>query len=262
MHSVNGVKLPWDVEAQGGARFPQALENQKQDSVWASKQNVITAYQNKVDALAKKYPGVRQFGAYWTMGGTSGDFNAMTADTLLGLLKNGKLTKKAVKELDASMLSSTKGKWTGLGSDEVRGVLRNSSQMRKLLINYVDDGPRQKIEGMPDIGAVRHATMDPDLIMAPNGMTGLSISELFPGAKANRAPTVPHDSYDTHMRGKYLGELKTLLPGRVAFPDFYKAYDHLPPANRDYTFRLNWPAQLMDDKWRDGVEAWMKQRRK
>ena len=152
VHSVNGEKLPWDVEAQGGARFPQAIENRKQDSVWASAQNVITAYQNKVDALAKKYPGVRQFGAYWTMGGTSGDFNAMTADTLLGLLKNGK--QGTVDELARYNSNSGDTTWpVGSRAENAWGLYDMHGNVWEWCEDPYDASPRVLRGGSWDNGA-------------------------------------------------------------------------------------------------------------
>lgn len=262
LKSVNDETLPWDVEMQGGARFPQAVENQKQGSVWASQDGAATIYQNKVDALAKKYPGVKQYGIYWTMGGTSGDYNVMTADTLLGMLQQSKLTKKTVKEMDAALKKKSKGKWTGINDEKARGLLRTSGDLRKLLIDLVDGAEMQGVKGMPDIGAIRHATMDPSVVMAPNGTTGLSVSELIPGATTNLSPDVAHNTYNSHLRGKYLGELRTQLPSAAAFPDFEAQYGHYPSSNKEYTLRRQLPSQLMDDKWRDNVEALLKQRRK
>jgi len=262
LSEINGIKLSEPVDLEGGARFSQAKKNKKQKSVWASGENVTKRIQNNIDALAEQYPGVKQYLLHTSMAGTSSDFATMNADVLMGLVEANGLTKKAAAAIDAKMKKASKGKWVGINDPNTRGLLRNSSQLRKLLMEELAPADMQSIESMPDIGSIRHATTDPDLVMTPNMTTGLSVSEVIPGAAINSSPDVPHLSYDTHLKGKYLGELETLLPGQVAYPDFEAIYGHYPQSNKEYTFRLNMPTQRMDDQWRDGVEAYLKRRRK
>jgi len=262
LSEINGIKLSEPVDLEGGARFSQAKKNKKQKSVWASGENVTKRIQNNIDALAEQYPGVKQYLLHTSMAGTSSDFATMNADVLMGLVEANGLTKKAAAAIDAKMKKGSKGKWVGINDPNTRGLLRNSSQLRKLLMEELAPADMQSIESMPDIGAIRHATTDPDLVMTPNMTTGLSVSEVIPGAAINSFPDVPHLSYDTHLKGKYLGELETLLPGHVAYPDFEAIYGNYLPAHKEYTFRLNMPTQRMDDQWRDGVEAYLKRGRK
>jgi len=273
LHEVNGTKLSQPVDLEGGARFSQAKKNKKQGSVWASGESVTSRIQNKINDLAERYPGVRQYLMHTSMAGTSSDFATMNADVLMGLIEANGLSKAAASAIDdmmqngvaalnAKKLKGPPVKWDGIRDKDARGLLRNSSQLRKLLMEGLSPADMQSIESMPDIGAIRHATTDPDLVMTPNMTTGLSVSEVTPGAAINSSPDVPHLSYDTHLKGKYLGELKTLLPGHVAYPDFEEIYGLYSPSNKEYTFRLNMPHQRMDDQWREGVEAFLKRGRK
>jgi len=262
LREINGTKLSQPVDLEGGARFSQAQKNKKQKSVWASGSDVTTRIQNTIDRLAEQYPGVRQYLMHTSMGGSSSDFATMNSDVLMGLIEANGLSKAAAAAIDDKMLQLGGGKWVGINDKGTRGLLRSSSALRKLLMEELSPAEMQKIESMPDIGAIRHATTDPDLVMTPNMTTGLSVSEVFPGRATNATPKTPHLSYDTHLRGKYMGELETLLPGHVAYPDFEAIYGNYLPAHKEYTFRLNMPHQQMDDQWRDGVEAWLKQRLK
>lgn len=269
---VNGTKLSEPVDLGGGARFGQAKKNKKQGSVWASKSGVISRIQNNIDELAERYPGVRQFMAHTSMSGTSGDFSTMNADVLMGLIEANGLSKTAAAAIDDMMrngvaaLNAKKRKgppltWDGIRDKDARGLLRKAPALRKLLMEGISPAKMQAIESMPDVGAVRHATTDPDLLLTPSMTTGLSVWEVFPGKATVRTPKTPHPSYDTHLQGKHLGELETVLPERVAWPKFDAEFGNMRRDQREYTFGRKMIPQPMDGPWRDGVEAYRKRGR-
>lgn len=269
---VNGTKLSEPVDLGGGGRFGQAEKNIEQDSVWASKLGVITRIQNNINELAEKYPGVRQFMPHVSMSGTSGDFSTMNADVLMGLIEANGLSKAAAAAIDDMMQGGVaalnakkrKGpplKWDSIRDKGARGLLRKAPALRKLLMEGLSPAKMQAIETMPDIGAVRHATTDPDLLLTPSMTTGLSVWEVFPGKATVRTPKTPHPSYDTHLQGKHLGELETLLPERVAWPKFDEEFGGMRRDQREYTFGRKMMPQPLDGPWREGVEAHLKKGR-
>jgi hypothetical protein len=70
--------------------------------------------------------------------------------------------------------------------------------------------------GFPSVAEARVAVTDPRLLNAPTGASGLSIARMDP--KGGLGPS-GHGTYDTGIRGNYVGGFPTSIPKEIIYPD-------------------------------------------
>ena len=187
------------------------------------------------------------------MGPLSMNYNVMMADALLEQMKTGNLTKKAIREFDKSV-KSIRPEWRGIMDPgareqlEANGALRHAFVNRMQLKNFQD-------AGFPDISHTRFAITDPVLLDEPMYSSGLGISKLVPNADLVTNPITPHKTYDTQMRGQYVGGLSRSVPMEVMYPTWYKERRAMgAPISGDVrSFDLAKPIQQTNQEWLDGL---------
>jgi len=209
LDEISGVKLDTPVEMQGGNQFMRLDD----PGVWASEKNAMNtkaAAMNKMDQSPLM--------VYTAMAGQAGDASKMMSDATMGMIEQSKITKKAAKSYDNIIKKIIDPDWPGILSTDVREYLdKMPMTIRRELWQQMDKAAFKKM-GFPDVGVIRASITDPDLLTAPSFTTGKAISSI------DSAQTFPskHLTYDTEVRGDYLGALPRQVPGELIWRNFFE----------------------------------------
>jgi hypothetical protein len=260
LRSINNAELSQPVLLEGGPDFMRGAAQSADRSVWASGKPVIGRLSNQARNLAET-TGKDVNMVYSGMGARSGDFSTMMSDALIGQIEASNIPSKLAKDFDADMLKIHPD-WPGVNDSGLREYLFNdiTGENRKDFVELVAMGKFQK-EGMPDIGSTRFAISEPGLVGQPTGATGYAVSRVDPENTIVESPSVPHSTYDTQMRGQYLGGFDQSLPREAVFPDFYAARRAAgkPPSSDDRAFSMSNVSQTADQKWLDDIMAYLEE---
>lgn len=206
---INGVPLSRPQPLQGGPRFMQEFPG----SIWASEKSQMTKMSNAVQRMAES--GKPVYGVHVAMSPVGGDFARMTTRPLLDMAQQAKIKRADLKLFDEEMRGETAGRWPGLmkaGDDwlaSAPGVDRATLAQTMHLARY------QKA-GFPDVGSLRKAITEPELVNRPMLTTGRTVGQFDPMGKLSPGA---HDTYGTQIAGDYVGDLGA-LPLEAVFPDF------------------------------------------
>tara|TARA_R110002096_G_scaffold434928_1_gene658797 strand:+ start:43 stop:1116 length:1074 start_codon:yes stop_codon:yes gene_type:complete len=208
LDEIAGVKLDQPVEMQGGNEFMRLND----EGLWASEQ---AAMNTKAKAMGKMDDPLM---AYTAMSGQSGDFSKMMSDATMGMIEQSKITKKAAKSYDDLIKKNVDPDWIGILNPKARKYINNMSGSDRRLLWQEMDKDSFKKQGFPDLGVIRTAITDPELLTTPSFTTGRSIGAL------DSIITQPstHQTYNTEVVGKYLGGLPKDVPGELIWRDFFE----------------------------------------
>ena len=218
LDEIAGVKLDQPVQMQGGNQYMREGKG-----LWASEQQ---AMDTKAKAMSEMDDPLM---IYTAMSGQSGDFSKMMSDATMGMVEQSKITKKAAKTRE--YLDKMPG------SD------------RRLLWQEMDKADYKKL-GFPDLGVVRTAITERELLTLPPFATGRSIGAL----ESFLTSPSTHRTYDTEVKGKYMGALPYDVPGQMVFRDFFKMMSERPmgakgkPPNIQRAFTMNPSTQQKVDQ--------------
>jgi len=202
---VNGQKLITPTKLQAGPSFTYGASARGPDkAVWASDLPIMSAVANRAEAAHKA--GFDPYLNYIKMGGESPDYSHHISDTLLDLLKQSKVTKGTIEDFDTKMKKGFSKDypaypdWPGLNSPDLQDYLYKTGpgKSRTAMAKLMASGTFQKL-GMPDVAAVRFATIEPRLLNSPNYSSGSMIARMDPFAKSIRNPAVPHKTYGAQL---------------------------------------------------------------
>lgn len=216
---IDGVPLAYGVKLEGGQDFMRDVAAQVDNSIWASHQSVIDPMYKVAQEIAQD-TGKPVYGAFVNMANVGQDFSTMTADALVAQLPSSQLTKSAIKEFNKAMKSINKK--GDFAVDDFPGIdaplmkLRDyivsaPPKVRKKFVQTMDTGKFKKL-GFPDVGKTRYAITQPRLRSVPENMTGMNIGRIDTDAGVLYDPTTPHNSYNTHILGEYVGRLENPIP--------------------------------------------------
>jgi hypothetical protein len=165
---------------------------------------------------------------YTAMGGQSGDFSKMMSDATMGMIEQSKITKKAAKIYDDEIKKTVDKNWVGILNPKVREYLdKMPGTDRRLLWQEMDKASYKKL-GFPDLGVIRTAITERELLTLPTFATGRSIGAL----ESFLTSPSTHKTYDTEVIGKYTGALPYDVPGQMVFRDFFKMMSQKPPGEK------------------------------
>jgi len=238
----NNVSIPME---EGGPNYMRANPGK----VWASGKGVVSDIEggiNKAVNLSRELnntdPSV--YGMTVSMRGDSGDFSTHSADAILGMLPQAKITKSAAKKFDEFMRQPwgdnypATEDWPGINSPKLKEYLEAPSmgEVRKKFAKGMDAATFRDL-GFPSVGAARFSTIDPNIAHLPSETTGYSVGKFLPENFVNHDPSVVHRSYPSEMLGSYEGGLAAPLMRDEIFQSFSNAYDKQAaeknlPANR------------------------------
>jgi len=221
---IDDVPLAYAIRLEGGQDFMRDVASQGVDnSIWASHKSVINPMYKVAERIADE-TGEPVYGAYVNMANFGQDFSTMTADALVAQLPSAKISKSAAKEFnDAMKKSNPQGgevdDFIGVNADVMKlreYMLKAQPKVRKKFVKLMDTGNFKKM-GFPDVGKTRYAITQPRLRSVPENMTGFNFGRIDTDAGVLYDPVNPHSSYNTHIRGDYIGRLENPIPMEYLF---------------------------------------------
>ena len=221
LKEVGGVKLPDPVDLQGGKNYMRGAD----EGAWASEAGALKSLTSRIPDYENPY------GVFMPMAGTGSDFAHMTTDVLHQLWSPAEMTKKGISAVNKKLKTGkgVDGKFPdapSIDTPEFMTAIEVNSPLRKAYVQALDDA-KLRDQGGPDMGVIRHAVTDPDLmhVRPPSAgnlneqMMGFAATDLSP--TANTRPST-HRTYDTDLEAGdegYLGALP-LVPRGVLMRDW------------------------------------------
>lgn len=220
-------------EAYAGPDYPRLAMALGAQEAWKSSPSVVAG----LEAMARMGEDLFEgpvAGVYTAMGATGLDQSTAMMDLLARQLAAGGVTKENLRKLDRAVkqIIGKEGAegYTGFAVDplaaaaHLNDITRIAMPQRKDIIRLLDTSNAMQA-GFPDIGANRAALTVPELLFAPEGTSGRSISELMPSLpkEGRNAPEVRHPNYAGTNLGEYAGGTEVGLPRELMFSDYYKA---------------------------------------
>lgn len=215
---IGGDELEEYVKLYGGKDYMRGAE----EGVWASEANAL----KPVGKFAAKYDN--PMGVYMPMAGTGSDFAHMTENVVSSLWNPNQLTSEGTKMVDEILRTGkgVDGKYPdapSVGSSEFGEMIATNSPLRKAYIQALDKKVIRD-EGGVDMGKVRHAITDKDLLHVANPdasvfneqLMGWGAADIDPSGTLNKGN---HPTYNTDVGGDYLGRLP-LTPRSVIMRDW------------------------------------------
>lgn len=253
---IGGRRFETPVYLEGGYDFMRT--HSPEGTVWASEAGRSRAIQNRIDQAAQDFDG-NVYGVYSAMGPESMNFNVMMADSLLEQMKVGKLTKKSIGAFDKEV-RKIRPEWKGVMSPEARQQLDANGALRQAFVDRMQLDEFQNA-GFPNIAYTRYAITDPRLLDEPMYSSGLAISKMAPGSELVTNPVTPHKTYNTQLRGEYVGGLDQSVPMSVMYPSWFKERRAMgAPVSGDVrSFDLAKPIQQTNQEWLDGLMNYLMQ---
>jgi hypothetical protein len=258
---VDDIEFEQPVDTEGGRDFMLSQASQSDDkAIWASEQAIIRRLNDRAKDVAEK-TGKDVLAITGTMSPNAIDFNTMGPETLAEMvavtITRGGIKKKDIKEFNAMMKSQiTKDPdlgpvkdWPGLDAPNLREYLVEApTKVRKKFMRLMEKKDPQAM-GLPSPGKARLAVTDKEQLMLGPGMFGGSIGKIDVDADIITDPLVPHKTYNTQLRGEYIGEIDP-VPQSELFRDLYEARKDIKvsgrpenEAHKTYTMKTQLPAQ-------------------
>ena len=267
--SLNGDRLEIPTDLHGGHNFGVGLAGQGPDkSVWASKSDVIDKFVTRMEMARRsgRLPEDAPINLMFSpMGGPAVDYSHMPASIAIDQLTRRSISPDDMDAFDAAVRKHDKGKkWPGLRNPNLRDILmQDTSGPARTAMMEVMDSVRWRNKGFPDVGPIRWAVTDPELLDVPIGTMGTSVMRLDPSGRVipREAQAYQHPTYDTQIAGTgEVGRLEQLLPREVLFPDFYDDPYHqaMTTSARNNTFNFKHHFQAADEEWFDRAMAFMR----
>jgi len=219
---VGQRKLRRPVRLEAGAEYMDT------DQVWGSHSGVMKPKQNVFEDPANEGRDIRV--GFSPMGERSGDFAKHQGQLYSEMMYSSEMPRKTVKQVNTE-LRSIVGKFRqkalekknkqrekdglrplsrvtlsdipSVDSPEFRGWFDTQSpeQIRKPFLQRMDQSDMKKLEGLPDVGEMRFAATNPDLVQSPSFSSGYRFAT--PDIGRGLIPA-KHSSYDTGL-GKMPG---------------------------------------------------------
>ena len=203
---VGDVDLKTPVKLEGGHGFMREGEG-----LWASE---FGAMKSKARAMEKMDDPLM---VYTAMAGQAGDFSKMMSDTTLDIVKQSNISKKSAKIYDKLIKEMVDKKWPGILSENIEEyVNKMPGTKRRELWQQMDKKAFQDL-GFPNMGVIRTAISDAQLLTVPPFASGRSIGQ--PTSLEVKPST--HGTYGTEIQGEYTGSLPISVPGELIFRDFF-----------------------------------------
>lgn len=250
---INETKFENPVNLQGGPNFMRMLQNLADKAGWASGKSVISTLLNRARANAEK--GGRVFGLYAPMAHGGSDFSTMNIEAIREMMRKANVSEQDIRAFDEEMRAPFgAGKKPIPASPDFPGIMsmgdewiRGAGGWERRKLSKILNKSEWRNKGFADMGAIRHALTEPDLMHTPSMEAGHNIVEVDPSRSAISALTDPHSTYSTGLPVKgYFGSMDEGIPVPEGWPDWMKTRPEGEAAtNRDYTFRLQTPPQVV-----------------
>ena len=262
LKEVGGVKLPDPVNLQGGKNYMRGAD----EGAWASEAGALKSLTGRIPDYDDPY------GVFMPMAGTGSDFAHMTTDVLHQIWSAKDMTKKGISTVNKKLKTGkgVTGKFPdapSIDTPEFMAAIEVNSPLRKAYVQALDDAKLRE-QGGPDMGVIRHAVTDSDLmhVRPPSAgnlyeqMMGFAATDLSPTAKTRPST---HQTYNTDLEaGKkgYLGALP-LIPRSVVMRDWTRMRrGETPDPYGDPRSIFTGPAQVpqpVDPEMIDAIEGYL-----
>jgi hypothetical protein len=260
----DGPPLAVPVDLQGGHGFMAA--NVDRGHVWASNKGVVSTMANRARTLAEK-EGAPVYLPFTAMGERAVDFSHHVSDTLAEMIKDARIVRRApiASDFDRAMKMDRRDfkgdpSFPGIKSPDLREYLASAPGAVRNKFAKLMDTAKYQDAGFPSVAEARFAVTDPRLLNEPIGAAGLSISRVGPGAITEPST---HRTYNTALRGDYVGGLGQSVPREIMYPDIVTAYARqgFHPQGLDFLMlRGRAPVfQRADQQWLDNLMKYIQE---
>lgn len=222
---VGDLNLQRIYEREGGADFMRSLAAQLDDAMWASKNHIISRLADVAQRTSRAANGADVYGVTLSMAPDALDFASFTPRVAADILQQSPIPRRTVKAFDSEMAGRIDG-WPGLLSDQLdQFLLQATPDDRKAFLRFVDSKAATDM-GIPTdaTAAARYAVTDQYQASMPTGMGGVSVGRIDTNNPIITRPQAPHSTYDTQMRGQYIGGFELPLSQEFLFPDAFADY--------------------------------------
>ena len=257
------------VDVGGGIDFMRSGANQLDDAIWASKKGIISRIDNNAAKLQEANNGADIVGISLGMSPDAVDFADFTSEVMAEMVKFAPIKKSDVIQYDQYMKAYDPN-WVGLESPDLRPYLKMvKPDIRKAFIRGMDNRAMQDA-GFPSPAMIRKSVTDPNQVNMGSGMAGLSVGKINPksgllynnakdfkkGSNIQGLAQVPHSTYDTQIKGEYLGGVETPVYQGEVFKDLWdsmsgkttKAGKPLNNAHKTHALKTKMSGQLLTEE--------------
>ena len=258
---VDGIDLARPVYREGGPDFMFGPASQKDGSVWASAKGKVTKLANRTRRLQDEFDA-DVVGAYFPQAPHGVDFATFTANTLAGMLPGVRIKPGGKGAFNRDMRNVDRS-FPGVGSDRLQDWIDSTTPDNRKAFVKMMEVQKHRYAGFPQPGAARKAVTDPALYGVNVGDTGFAFAQMTDDVIPASQVAVPHSTYDTQLKGEYLGGLNSLVPQELFYRDHVasKLAAGKDPGNF-YGYERGLPAQKIDAELVDTISAFLERKRR
>lgn len=231
--SVAGRPQEGAARAFSGPDFARQQIGAGGNEVWASGPSVISAIDRMAKDAQDRFNG-RVAGVYTAMGPEGADQTTAMMDLIGRQIAAGNIAPRDKQAFDDLIRTASRKDdepipdFVGFANDpraaveQLNDINKITMGQRRTLTQAMNAKPWLEA-GFPDIGANRAGLTIPELLYAPEGTSGYSISALEPGKGAlpDEAVSMRHPNYAKKLGGTYLGGFEVGVPRELVWSQLY-----------------------------------------
>jgi hypothetical protein len=269
--------------AHSGPDFARQQMGAGGREVWASGPSVISGIDRMALEGQEKFGGPVA-GVYTTMGPEALDQTTAMMEQIGRQIAAGGVNPKDVRAFDEAIRTASRKDdeaipdFVGFANDPMEAIrqlndVKNVSMGQRRTLTQMMNAKPWLEAGLPDIGANRAGLTIPELLYAPEGTSGFSISALEPGKGAlpDEAVSLAHPNYLKKLGGTYLGGFEVGVPRELAWSKLYghpemQKYEQFrqlgylfgrPPKEIRADFGHDPRIQPIDEQWADQIAEYI-----
>ena len=281
--SIAGRPQEGYARAHSGPDFARQQMGAGGREVWASGPSVISGIDRMALEGQEKFGGPVA-GVYTTMGPEALDQTTAMMEQIGRQIAAGGASPKDVRAFDEAIRTASRKDaeaipdFVGFANDPMEAIrqlndVKNVSMGQRRTLTQMMNAKPWLEAGLPDIGANRAGLTIPELLYAPEGTSGFSISALEPGKGAlpDEAVSLAHPNYLKKLGGTYLGGFEVGVPRELAWSKLYghpemQKYEQFrqlgylfgrPPKEIRADFGHDPRIQPIDEQWADQIAEYI-----
>jgi len=269
-------KIPVDISSQGGPYYMRTKE-----PIWASDTKVAQTQRKQAESIAER--GGDPVGIYTAEGGRAHNQTMEVQSAIVQQIRALNLPKKDIKEFDDAVrqkkVSQGQGDkkrdiypfkdWPGITDPDIIEYLRGKGSHRAEIVKILEQKRFRKIKGtehgFPDVGSIRAALTEPELLGVPKGTSGLTVGRFDTSVPATEHIPSGHRTYAEGIPGTYLGGTEP-IPREMLFRDLYeRELAKNPKANIDRWLThggIGKESQIVDQRLVDTIAAHLEKQKR
>ena len=264
-------KIPVDISSQGGPYYMRTKE-----PIWASDTKVAQTQRKQAESIAER--GGDPVGIYTAEGGRAHNQTMEVQSAIVQQIRALNLPKKDIKEFDDAVrqkkVSQGQGDkkrdiypfkdWPGITDPDIIEYLRGKGSHRAEIVKILEQ-KRFREYGFPDVGSIRAALTEPELLGVPKGTSGLTVGRFDTSVPATEHIPSGHRTYAEGIPGTYLGGTEP-IPREMLFRDLYeRELAKNPKANIDRWLThggIGKESQIVDQRLVDTIAAHLEKQKR